>query len=101
MPRSLFQFSDWKLLSVTQLKRGDIVFVNKIGKKNLVSHVALAMSDEEIVHCSREFGSVQILTTNIFFEIYEQGCTCREALRYIDTMDKKLREKNNGRFIEY
>lgn len=101
MPRSLFQFSEWKVLSVTQLERGDIIFVNKIGRTNFVSHVALAVSNNEIIHCSREFNSVQILTIYDFFAVYEQGCTLREALRYIDPRDKILREKNNGSFIEY
>lgn len=92
MPREMSLSKDWALLEVSldNLKPGDLLFVKNVGKKRLISHIAMVIHEKLIFHCSHDLGAV-IQSTNKFFSLYEQQLTSSEIVRYIDFRDKELR----------
>lgn len=93
MPRAISSCKDWTLLEVPpdNLKPGDLLFVKNVGKKRLISHIAMVISEKFIFHCSNDLGAV-IQSTSEFFSLYEQQLTSSEIVRYIDFRDKELRD---------
>jgi len=102
MPRALFSSSKWRLLSVPkdELKCGDLIFLTTQAKAKLLGHIVFALGNGRVFHCNFRRGTAHTESIDECLTSYEQRLSARESLRYIDPRDKKLRDKNKGKFIQ-
>ncbi|MES2273922.1 MAG: NlpC/P60 family protein, partial [Chlamydiota bacterium] len=96
MPKTLYRWG-WSILRVkkTCLKAGDLIFVGT--NKRQISHVAIALSSEQIYHSSqKKNGCIEKIET--LFREYLQPKTISELLAYTDergTLSKRFYQKHS------
>lgn len=89
MPRELTNMHGGVLerTTLTKLQCGDLLFVSKKWYKRMITHVALAIGDDMIFHCSYMKGSV-IEKTELFFKDHVQEKDPEKMLSYVDPRTK-------------
>lgn len=102
VPRAISSSKDWTFIQISpeSLKPGDLLFVKNVGKKRLISHIAMVVDAHRIFHCSKQFGKAIIQSKDDFFALYEQELTLSETVRYIDFRNEALRDQYGSCFIE-
>ncbi len=91
MPRYLSKERRWQVLQIfpDELKPGDLLFLKHRKSSRLVTHVAMALSTEEIFHCSPKKKGASIEKIDEVFTRYVQPSDINAILSYVDPRTKK------------
>jgi cell wall-associated NlpC family hydrolase len=86
MPRSLVNRKKWSIQQITasELQPGDLLFLRNTHAKRLITHVAVALSPDEVFHSSRGAKGGRIEKIADIFSKYAQPKNSQELLTYVD-----------------
>lgn len=102
MPRQLVSYSAWRPLNIKreEARCGDLFFVQKLGKKSLITHVAMFLDPDTLFHSNYDAQTAIVENFEDFQKRYNQSLNFRRAVRYIDSRSMVKRDEEKGCFIQ-